>query len=323
MNKLLFTTSILLFLLSCNTQNKLSKKEIEVWNTSYGGANKSYDKKLLSLREEIAPKFQTLSFKDKLTGRTMIYNLFIPKNYDNKRAYPLVLFMADASTTGKGAMAPLKQGYGGIIWATDESQKENPSFVLVPAFEGPQNVTNDQWEVTEEADIVIRLLQNITKNYNIDEDRIYTTGQSMGGMISFHFNLKYSNIFAASLFVGSQWDTNILSPLGQKSFFYIISAADPKASIGMKELKELFKNQNISYGEVEFSALLPQKEQEDKIKTLLKNNNKINFVQFTPKSVIPQTEEALSWKGAEHMYSFDYAYLLKSVRQWLFQQRKN
>lgn len=26
------------------------------------------------------------------------------------------------------------QGYGGIIWATDEAQAKHPAFVLVPAF---------------------------------------------------------------------------------------------------------------------------------------------------------------------------------------------
>ena len=43
----------------------------------------------------------------------MTYNLYIPEDYDQRKSYPLVLFMADASTTGKGAEAPLKQGYGG------------------------------------------------------------------------------------------------------------------------------------------------------------------------------------------------------------------
>jgi predicted peptidase len=61
----------------------------------------------------MAPKFQTLKFDDKITGKTMTYNLYIPEDYDQRKSYPLVLFMADASTTGKGAEAPLKQGYGG------------------------------------------------------------------------------------------------------------------------------------------------------------------------------------------------------------------
>lgn len=98
-------------------------------SSTYGGANKEYDTRLLTMREEIAPRFQTLTFADAETGGTMEYNLFVPANYDPSKKYPLVLFMADASTVGKGVVAPLKQGYGGIIWATDESQREHPSHI--------------------------------------------------------------------------------------------------------------------------------------------------------------------------------------------------
>jgi predicted peptidase len=92
------------------------------------------------------------------TGKTMTYSLYVPKDYDKSICYPLVLFMADGSTTGKGSEAPLKQGYGAIIWATEESQAKNPCFVLVPAYAGPRNIVNDNWEVSDEVDMTLRLL---------------------------------------------------------------------------------------------------------------------------------------------------------------------
>lgn len=320
---------ILLMATACTTIKKSTstvqteakqEKPVSQWDGRYGGADKSYDTELLTLREQIAPKFQTLEFKDEVTGKTMTYNLFVPQGYDSEKQYPLVLFMADGSTTGKGAMSPLKQGYGGIIWATDESQAENPCFVLVPAFAGPENVTNDQSEVTDEADIAMRLLHYIVGKYNIDQNRLYTTGQSMGGMISFYFNSTYPDVFAASVYVGSQWDVKVLSPLANDKFFYIVSAADPKASKGMKELGQMLTDMGITYGETEFSAQLPQNEQEAKVQELIGKGLNINFVQFSPTTVVP--ENMRSWKGGEHMYSFDYAYKLKSVKDWLFKQKK-
>ncbi len=316
---------ILLMATACTTTKKITssvqqEKTVAQWDSSYGGADKSYDTEFLTLREQIAPKFQTLEFKDEVTGKTMTYNLFVPKGYNAKKQYPLVLFMADASTTGKGAMSPLKQGYGGIIWATDESQNENPCFVLVPAFAGPENVTNDKSEVTDEADMAMRLLHYIVGKYNIDQNRLCTTGQSMGGMISFYFNSTYPDVFAASVYVGSQWNVKVLSPLANDKFFYIVSAADPKASKGMKDLGQMLTDLGVKYGETEFSAMLPQNEQEAKVKELIGKGLKINFVQFTPTTVVP--ENMRSWKGSEHMYSFDYAYKLKSVRDWLFKQSK-
>lgn len=289
-------------------------------SSTYGGANKEYDTRLLTMREEIAPRFQTLTFADTETGGTMEYNLFVPANYDPSKKYPLVLFMADASTVGKGVVAPLKQGYGGIIWATDESQREHPSFVLVPSYKGPQSATNDAWEVSPEVATTYHLLQSVLSSYSIDKNRVYTTGQSMGGMISFYLNVQYPDLFAASMFVGSQWDPAVLAPLAKKHFLYIVSAADPKASKGMSELGAILQEQQVPYGEVEFSAKLPQAEQDALVGELLQQGKPINFIRFSPNTVVP--ESMSSWKGGEHMYSFDYAYLLKPVRDWLFQQKK-
>ena len=289
------------------------------WDKSYGGADKSYDTELLKMREEIAPRFQTLEFNDAETGKTMTYNLFVPKDYDKSQSYPLVLFMADGSTTGRGALAPLMQGYGGIIWATDESQAEHPAFVLVPSFVGPENVVNDQWETSYEVNMVLRLLDKITAEYSVDKSRLYTTGQSMGGMMSFYFNATNPDLFAASLFVGSQWDINVLSPLAKATFFYVVSAGDKKASGGMKELGELFDKEKVDYGTTQFSARLSDEEKDSLVEKLISEGHKRNFVKFDAGTVIP---EGTSNPSGEHMYSFDYAYKLKSVRNWLMSQKK-
>lgn len=329
MKKLLVLSIVLTILISCQSGNKTntasnegtSSEQTTTWDNSYGGADKAYDIELLKLREEIAPKFQTFEFKDEVTGRTMTYNLFIPKDYDKTKNYPLVQFIADASTVGKGAEAPLKQGYGGIVWATEESQAEDPSFVLVPSFTGPDWAVNDKWETSEEVGIAYRLLNDVVARYSVDKNRLYTTGQSMGGMISFYLNATHPDLFAASIFVGSQWDVNVLQPLVNETFFYIVSAGDEKASNGMQEVGNLLTENGVKYGSAGFSAKLPQAEQEQKVEDLIKQGYKINFVQFTKGTVVP---EGASEKGApEHMYSFDYAYKLKSVRDWLFKQKKH
>lgn len=330
MKRLLVLSLVFIVLFSCRSGNKTSTKSNEInnnstkqkttWDKSYGGVDKSYDTVLLKLRDEITPKFQTLEFKDSVTGKTMTYNLFIPKDYDKTKIYPLVQFIADASTVGKGTEAPLKQGYGGIIWATDESQSENPSFVLVPSFAGPDWAVNDNWETTDEVNMSFRLLNEIVRKNSVDKNRIYTTGQSMGGMISFYLNATHPDFFAASLFVGCQWDINVLQPLTKKAFFYIVSAGDGKASKGMQEVGNLLTENRVKYGSTEFSAQLTQAEQESKVQVLVKQNYKINFFRFTPKTVTP---EGVSGGGAEHMYSFDYAYKLKGVRDWLFKQIKD
>ena len=64
----------------------------------------------------------------------------------------------------------------------------------------------------------------------MDTNRLYTTGQSMGGMMSFYFNITHPDLFAALLFVSSQWDTTKMKDFGKKHFFYIVAGGDQKAS---------------------------------------------------------------------------------------------
>lgn len=317
---LLFTCFAVLSLACSSSDQDKAASQTSTWDNSYGGVDKSYDTNLLELRDQIAPTFKTLAFEDEETGRTMEYKLFIPANYNSAEEYPLIMFIADASTVGKGVEAPLMQGYGGIIWATDESQTKHPSFVLVPSFSGPQSAVNDKSETTEEVGVALRLLESVVAEFNIDENRLYTTGQSMGGMISFYLNATHPDLFAASLFVGSQWDVSVLKPLADMNFFYIVSAGDQKASKGMDDLRSLFNEMGVQFGDIEFSAKLSDEEKEQQIQNLITEDYAINFVQFTAETVTP---EGSTRGGAEHMYSFDYAYQLSAVRDWIFKQSKN
>ena len=138
-------------------------------NKRRGGAghdniDKSYDTRLTAMKAAVIPKFKTYSFEDKTVGRTMRYNLFLPKDYKRGKNYPMVLFMPDASTVGKGAAWALEQGYGGIIWATEENQKKNPCIVLVPSFNGPDAAVNDNWETSDEVKLIPNLVEYIASN---------------------------------------------------------------------------------------------------------------------------------------------------------------
>ena len=108
--------------------------------------NKDSDSTFVALKNETLKKFRQLTFEDAKTGQTMAYNLLVPEGYDGTKSYPLVLFMADASTVGKDVTAPLTQGYGALEFASDRDQKEHPSFVLVPQY--TEWAVQDDWSTT-------------------------------------------------------------------------------------------------------------------------------------------------------------------------------
>jgi nitroreductase/predicted esterase len=276
------------------------------------GVDKSKDSVLTALKQETLTKFQQFTFEDAETGKTLTYNLCFPKDYDASKQYPMLMFIGDASTVGD-PQRPLTQGYGALEFASDRDQTTHPSFVLVPSYSAV--CVDDDFNTNDEVEMTIRLIQHLCKQYPIDQRRLYTTGQSMGGMMSFYFNIAHPHFFAASLFVGSQWDTSKMASFAGNKFFYIVGGGDTKASKGMADLAQVLKENNAQMDSASWSAKLPQDEQEKLVKQMLTSENNIHFISFTPGSVL--AEEG---KGMEHMESFDYAYKLQSVRDWLFEQ---
>lgn len=313
MKKILLLTMVLLLSISCgNKQNDKHDK-----GPRHGMSmqlNKDDDTAFVALKEAVVPTFKQFTYKDKSTGKSMQYNLFIPDGWEKKN-YPLVLFIADASTAGKEVTAPLTQGYGALLFASPEDQDRHPSFVLVPQYS--ETAVDDDWNHSGEVDMTISLLNEIVDKYNVDKNRLYTTGQSMGGMISFYFNIAYPDVFAASLFVGSQWDTSKMNDFGNRRFFYIVAGGDKKASGGMRDLTTVLNEQHAKIDSASWSARLPQEDQDKLAIQLINKGGHVNFIKFEAGTVLPE-----DGKGMEHMASFDYAYKLTPVRDWLFEQSK-
>lgn len=273
--------------------------------------DKSGDEALQTMIKNVMPNFKQLEYTDSETGKSMMYNLYSPRNIEKGKTYPLVLFMADASTPGTDVTSPLTQGYGALVWATDQWQSEHPCYVLVPQYSGV--AVNDAYEHTDEVDMVARLVRKITSQNQIDKNRLYTTGQSMGGMISMYYNSAYPDLFAASIFVDCHWDNATFPELVKHKFVFITAG---KAGT-FDALEKAAQNAWIKYEYTDFSAKLPQAEQDSIASAALAKGTPITIINFTSKSVLPA-----DGKGSEHMYSFDYAYRLTPVREWLFRQRK-
>ena len=284
-----------------------------------GMTDKSSDTELQAILAEVQEQFQLLTFEDAETGALLQYQLFVPADYDETTLYPLLQFIPDSSVVSKGTDAVLTQGWGGVVWATAAEQAKHPAFVIVPVF--TETVVDDSFRHSAQIDIAVRLIQSLTEAYSIDTNRIYTTGQSMGGMTSFYLNTAYPDLFAASVFVGSQWDNSQLGILENKNFFYIVSAGDPKASVGQAGLMAVFDADRAPYSHAEWSAQDDAEVQNTAVASMLSEEYSANFITFSPGTTV--SDGAVSSRGAgEHMTSFDYAYKIEAVRDWLFRQTK-
>lgn len=280
-----------------------------------GMASTEPDEELLAILAQVQDRYQLLSYTDEASGITLQYYLYTPEDYQEGTEYPLIMFIPDSRAAGRDPETSLTIGWGSVVWATPEEQAKHPCFVLIPIF--TETVVDDNFNTSDQIDVAVSIIHHLTQTYSIDESRLYTTGQSMGGMTSFHLNVKYPDLFAASLFVGSQWDNSILDVLESDTFFYIVSAGDEKASTGQSGLMTVFDQDGVGYSHGEWSAKDDAQTQAQAVQALIDQGYSANFVTFTAGTTLPE-----GMSGSEHLTSFDYAYKLETVRDWLFAQSK-
>ncbi len=308
---------------SCSSSGKQNQETAQETTEKHempkhmGGPNidKSNDSTLQAMIKNVAPKFKQYKYNVPGTEDVIEFNLYAPENAQAGKKYPLVLFVADASTVDKDVKVPLTQGYGALVWATGESQAKNPCYVLVPQMSG--GATNDSYTHSKQVDEVIGLVDKITKEYPIDTNRLYSTGQSMGGMMAMYYDVAYPDLFAASIFVDSHWDEATFPELVKHKFVWFIAGDGGKAYPKMKPLEEAAEKAGVSYTTAAWSAKLPMEHQDELAATMLAKGAPINIFEFETGSVLPDGVQ-----GMDHIYSFDYAYRNSAVRDWLFSQSK-
>ena len=308
---------------SGNENNETFWSWMQMWGGGGWNVDKSNDLTLQNMISETKDKFKVLSYTDKETWKTISYNLYIPENYDPTKSYPIITFIWDASTVWEDVTKPLTQWYGWIIWATQSEQSKHESFVLVPQF--PEVIIDDHWSftTTDYIDIAKRLIDNVAASYSIDKNKIYVTWQSMWCMTFIYLSTKYPDLFAWELFVSGQWDISALDNLKSQKFTYIVSMWDSKASVGQAEVKAMFDSAGIKYWSL--NNLDAQAWDEtlsssiNKIYNEKYNNNFFDFKAWT--TIASWSTQSSEWAG-EHMTSFDYAYKISALRDWLFTQSK-
>ena len=274
-----------------------------------------------SSRDLIVEDFKQFEFKDPKTGLTLGYNLYIPKNYDKNKKYPLVLFMHDAGPTDlKETVVALIQGNGAIVFASPEEQAKHEAFVLAPKYN--KKIVDDDGNIDPLLDTTLNLLDYLKNEYSIDTDRLYTTGQSMGGMMSIVMNFRQPDLFAASYLVACQWDPNVVAPMAKNKIWITVSTGDEKAFPGMNAITDTLKKNGAKVAYGSWKGTYSSEEFIKAVKEMEKENANVNYSTLEKGTVIPKDVVETS-KGGEHIYTWTIAYNIEGVRDWLFSQSKS
>ena len=257
----------------------------------------------------IVDEFRQFSFTDPATRQTLKYNLFIPKNHDPRRSYPLVLFMHDASVVNVATVGPLVQGLGAVCWASPEDQARHECFVLAPEYGSV--VIDDSYEPSTLFDATVNLVRALTTQYRVDTSRLYVTGQSMGAMMALGMNIKHPGLFAASFIVAGQWPSSQAKPLAKKKLWVVVSKGDTKAYPGENAIMAVVEKEGTKVSSATWTGESTPAQFAAAVRSLEAEGTPINYAAF---------KEGTIGSGSEHMDTWHVAYTIPRIRGWIMNQ---
>lgn len=158
-------------------------------------------------------------------GQQLPYRLFVPKDYDATKSYPLVLYLHHAGLAGTDSHNDTdwdncvqltseigSGGYGGVFvhQAVDkdgkrfDTQERYPHFVLAPHANSPaygfgggvQGSASGAEHPTRP--LLMGILADVQAEFKIDPARLYVTGISMGCYGTWDLIMRKPGLFAAA-----------------------------------------------------------------------------------------------------------------------------
>ena len=115
------------------------------------------------------------------------YLLYLPESYtkDTEKSWPMILFLHGAGERGDNLELVKVEGLPKNL----ETIKDFPFIVISPQCPAEA----EGWSV----EILKELVDDVVKKYRIDQDRMYLTGLSMGGIGTWSLAVEYPGMFAA------------------------------------------------------------------------------------------------------------------------------
>lgn len=261
----------------------------------------------------IMDEFKTYIYTDPTTGNSIPYNVFLPKNYDASKQYPLYFFIADSSANINDNRTVLFQGNGATIFASPKEQAKHEAIIIAPQYtqdlvDKLGMMTTDKNEWTPGLTLVDNLLHHVIATYPIDKNRIYGSGQSQGGMANIAISDKHPDLFTAQFLVACQWNTEEMKVLKDKKLWILVSEGDNKAYPGMNTATKNWADLGTKIATSPMWDSHSTPEQFDAlVKATVDQKAPINYTVF---------------KDGNHMYTWSVAYNIAGIRDWLFSQTK-
>ena len=141
-------------------------------------------------------------------GFTMPYKFLTP-HFKTDDDVPLIIFLHGSGERGKDNIKQLT--HGGEFFLDATKNKKFNSYVIFPQCDNNYRWSShkiDPWieddyskniSLSLYGNLVVKLVEDLIENHNIDRNRIYIMGLSMGGYGTFDLTSKRPDLFAAAV----------------------------------------------------------------------------------------------------------------------------
>lgn len=121
------------------------------------------------------------------------YLLWLPEAYglDPQKEWPLIVFLHGSGDDDNDSAFVIGQGLPEVLYQNE--QPDDFPFIVI----SPQSLPGNTWWAGDMPVLINALIDDVIENYQVDTDRIYLTGLSMGGYGSWILATAYPDKFAA------------------------------------------------------------------------------------------------------------------------------
>jgi predicted peptidase len=171
----------------------------------------------------IVDEFASHTYTD-TAGTSLNFRLFSPQSRpaNQRDGFPLVVFLHGGGERGANNLTQITANQGAAAFATPARQASDPSYVLAA-----QVPVGSSWTTPAVQDALLELIDTLGAGNPIDEDRLYLTGMSMGGIGTFDILPKYPDKFAAALPIAATGDPSKMPLITDVPIWATHSIDDP------------------------------------------------------------------------------------------------
>ena len=170
-------------------------------------------------------------------GVELPFQIYMPKNYDQTKQYPMILQMHSAGVKNADG-SQIYKGEAKFLRNLEQSKYANEVIVISPCCpEGEKWIPAKTWkEITYDfvntkpepyMVATTELFAAAREKLSVDESRLYVYGMSMGGFATWDLLARNPDLFAAAIPVAGSGDPSVADKLDKTAIWIFHGSEDP------------------------------------------------------------------------------------------------